>query len=105
MATATLPTTLRPRVLAPTVRAPQRFDTHQVDHVGDQIGRALVHGTDCVVVDGSDVAFVDQDAVDLLVSTDAGSGRRVRLDRPSLALQITMELLGHQPAVTLERAA
>lgn len=103
MATATLPTKLRPSVSSRAVRAPRRFDTHQVAGVGEQIDRALGNGTDVVVIDGSDVEFADQDAVDLLALNDVDVPLRV--DRPSLALQITLELLGHRPVSVLERAA
>ena len=103
MATATLLTPLGP-AHATTVRVPRRFDTHQVDSVAGQLRRALDMGADHLVVDGSDADFVDHDAVDLLVSHVDGAGE-IRIERPSLAMQITLELLGHAAPAQLEEAA
>lgn len=105
MSTATL---LRPadhEAASAPVRAPRRFDTHNVRAVEDHLDRQRASHSGRLVIDGSDVAFVDRDAVDMLVAT--GLGRidgGVRIVRPSLAMQITLELLGHEPA-PMERAA
>ena len=105
MTTATLLTPARRSPSIAPIRAPRRFDTHNVDAIGDQIDQQHAGRAGSTVVDGSDVAFVDRDAVEMLVA--AGLGRidgGVRIERPSLALRITLELLGHEPA-PMERAA
>lgn len=105
MSTATLVTAARHAAQPAPVRAPRRFDTHHVGTIEHQFHQQRVAGSGQLVVDGSDVVFVDRDAVDLLVA--AGLGRvdgGVRIERPSLAMQITLELLGHVPE-PLERAA
>jgi len=103
MSTATLLTPVS-HATAP-IRAPRRFDTHNVRAVEYQLDRERSDRAGQLVVDGSDVAFVDRDAVDMLVASGLGRvDEGVRIERPSLALQITLELLGHQPA-PMERAA
>jgi len=99
------PTLIRRTATPAPIRAPRRFDTHNVRIVEDQIEQQRAVRPGQLVVDGSDVAFVDRDAVDMLVSTGLGRvDRGLRIERPSLALQISLELLGHQPA-PMERAA
>lgn len=107
MSTATLLTPVRHTAATAPVRAPRRFDTHHVRAIEGRLHPQSADGSGQLVVDASDVAFVDRDAVDVLVAH--GLGRidgGVRIERPSLAMQITLELLGHVPAdAPLERAA
>lgn len=89
-------TTLRPldrTEPTTTIRAPRRFDTHTVDAFHRQLVQSPRHASERII-DGSDVVFIDRDAVEALVAAgfhDSTSGLRV--DEPSLAFRLTLELL------------
>lgn len=101
MSTATLPAPVRDAAAFAPIRAPRRFDAHTVRAVENQLDQRRADRSGPLVVDGSDVAFLDRVAVDMLVATGLGQPERgVRIEHPSLAVQITLELLGHEATPT-----
>jgi len=88
----------RDAVTPNAVRAPRRFDTHNARAVGHLLAQQDPGRSGQLVLDGSDVVFADRDAVGMLVATGLGRTGGLRIEHPSLALQITLELLGHQLA-------
>ena len=81
--------------LAVVASAPARLDVHHLPELEAWIGE---HGADRVgqlVLDCSAVAFIDQTAVEAILSAEHDPERRLRIARPSTAMRITFELLGH----------
>ena len=76
--------------------APARLDVHHLPHLATWIDDHTADGTSELVLDCSAVAFIDQAAVDALREHELE--RRVRIARPSTAMRITFELLGHTMA-------
>lgn len=79
---------------ASTFRAPARFDTHAVGSFEQWV---VENDDDHLVVDLAAVVFMDLDAVEALVAIDqrrAGHGGSLRIDNPSAAASITLEMLG-----------
>lgn len=106
MSTMTL---LPPDITEPmtTIRVPRRFDSHTVDEFRNQLDDASARAPERAI-DGSDVVFVDRAAVESLLAAgldDPASG--LRLDTPSLAFRLTLELLGLESVLIhpMERAA
>jgi anti-anti-sigma regulatory factor len=81
--------------LAVVASAPARLDVHHVPELEAWIN---VHGADRagqLVLDCSAVEFIDQTAVDAILSAEHDPERQLRIARPSTAMRITFELLGH----------
>ena len=81
---------------ANVVRAPGRFDIHEVDAVEELIAAASSLDGTPAVLDCSDVEFIDAAAVDALL---ADRDRPLGFLAPSPAMRITLELLGHEMAI------
>jgi anti-anti-sigma regulatory factor len=76
--------------------APARLDVHHLPELVARIDECTADGTTELVLDCSAVAFVDQAAVEVIREHELA--RRVRIARPSIAMRITFELLGHAMA-------
>lgn len=75
--------------------APPRLDVHQLPELDAWISEHTTGGIRELVLDCSAVEFIDQAAVDAILSAEHDQTRRFRVVRPSIAMQITFELLGH----------
>jgi anti-anti-sigma regulatory factor len=73
--------------------APARLDVHHLPELAAWIDEHSAAGSAGLVLDCSAVAFVDQAAVDAIRGHELDG--RVRIARPSTAMRITFELLGH----------
>ena len=92
-------TTSQPTSLA---WAPARLDVHHLPEVEAWIEEHRTGGR--LVLDCSAVAFIDQAAVEAILSAEQDPERRLRIARPSTAMRITFELLGHSMADELVAA-
>ena len=82
--------------------APARLDVHHLPDIEEWIEEHRAGGH--LVLDCSAVAFVDQAAVEAILSAEQDPERGLRLVRPSTAMRITFELLGHSMAEELAAA-
>ena len=89
------PDTTRPATVA---WAPARLDVHHLPRLGGWISEHTDGGGE-LVLDCSAVEFIDQAAVDAILSADRDPTCRFRIARPSIATRITFELLGHTMTV------
>lgn len=83
------------------VRAPRRFDVHEVPPLEAWASEQRAAGIHRLVVDCSDVVFIDLAAVTALEglgATHGANGASVELAWPSTAVRVTLELLGHDVA-------
>ena len=76
--------------------APARLDVHHLPELVAWIDERHTDGSAELVLDCSAVAFIDQSAVEAIREHELE--RRVRIARPSTAMRITFELLGHTMA-------
>lgn len=84
--------------------APARLDVHHLPELDAWIAEHTTGGSRDLVLDCSAVAFVDQTAVEAIRSAEHDPQRRLRIARPSTAMRITFELLGHSLAADLVAA-
>jgi anti-anti-sigma regulatory factor len=84
--------------------APARLDVHHLPELTTWIGEQASGGRRELVLDCSAVAFVDEAAVEAIRSAEQDPSLRLRIARPSTAMQITFELLGHTMATELVAA-
>ena len=82
--------------------APARLDVHHLPDIDAWIEEHRTGGH--LVLDCSAVEFIDQAAVEAILSAEQDPERRLRLVRPSTAMRITFELLGHSMAADLVAA-
>ena len=78
--------------------APARLDVHHLPELDAWISEYTTGGIRELVLDCSAVEFIDQAAVDAILSAEHDPTCRFRIVRPSIAMQITFELLGHTMA-------
>jgi anti-anti-sigma regulatory factor len=80
----------------PTVAAaPARLDVHRLPDLEAWITEHATDRFDPLVLDCSAVEFIDLDTVEAILSAERHPARQLRIHRPSTAMQITFELLGH----------
>jgi len=84
--------------------APARLDVHHLPELDAWIGEQTTGGIRELVLDCSAVAFIDETAVEAIRSAEHDPQRRLRIARPSTAMRITFELLGHSLAADLVAA-
>ena len=84
--------------------APARLDVHHLPELDAWIAEHTTGGTRELVLDCSAVEFVDQAVIEAILSAEHDPARRLRIARPSIAMQITFELLGHSMADELVAA-
>jgi anti-anti-sigma regulatory factor len=73
--------------------APARLDVHHLPELLTRIDEHRTDGSAGLVLDCSAVAFIDEATVEAIRGHE--QDRRVRIARPSTAMRITFELLGH----------
>lgn len=95
------PDTVQPAAVA---WAPARLDVHHLPEFDAWIGAYTTGGIRDLVLDCSAVAFIDETAVEAIRSAERDPQRRLRIARPSTAMRITFELLGHTMADELVAA-
>lgn len=78
--------------------APARLDVHHLPELDAWIAEQTTGGSRDLVLDCSAVAFIDLAAVEALLSAERNPDRGLRIARPSTAMRITFELLGHAMA-------
>ncbi len=94
------PSNRRPDMMqhATVAWAPARLDVHHLPELAAWIARNMTGGTRELVLDCSAVAFIDQPAVEAILAAELDPERPLRIVRPSIAMRITFELLGHTTA-------
>ena len=75
--------------------APARLDVHHLPELDAWIADHTTGGSRELVLDCSAVAFVDQAAIEAILSAERDPQLGLRIARPSTAMRITFELLGH----------
>jgi anti-anti-sigma regulatory factor len=75
--------------------APARLDVHHLPELDAWISEPTSPESQELVLDCSAVAFIDETVVEAIRSTEHDPQRRLRIARPSIAMRITFELLGH----------
>jgi anti-anti-sigma factor len=75
--------------------APARLDVHHLPELEAWIGKHTTDRVRQLVLDCSAVEFIDVTAVETILSAEHDPARRLRIARPSTAMRITFELLGH----------
>jgi anti-anti-sigma regulatory factor len=84
--------------------APARLDVHHLPELDAWMVEQASGGSRELVLDCSAVAFIDETAVETILSAEQDLQRRLRIARPSTAMRITFELLGHTMAGELVAA-
>ena len=75
--------------------APARLDVHHLPELDAWNADHTTGGSREQVLDCSAVAFVDQAAIEAILSAERDPQLGLRIARPSTAMRITFELLGH----------
>jgi anti-anti-sigma regulatory factor len=86
------PTTLPQTAVA---WAPPRLDVHHLPELDAWIGSRTAESFGERILDCSAVEFVDQATVEAILTARHDPRCRLRIARPSTAMRITFELLGH----------
>ena len=84
--------------------APARLDVHHLPELDAWIAEHTAGGSRELVLDCSAVEFVDQAAIEAILTAEQNSTCQLRIARPSIAMRITFELLGQSMAGELVAA-
>jgi anti-anti-sigma factor len=90
-----------------TIVLPQRFDVHEVRRFESLIDQMMAGGVQ-VVLDASEVRFMDRTAIDALIDAKLRCmdlGGDLTLDEPSVAARVILELSGRFEAFDASEAA
>ena len=85
-----------------TLTAPEELTIHSVEQLKDDLVIAVGGSDELVTIAMDRVGLIDTAAVQLLLSarlTLAGSGRELKIDRPSEAFRSTVSRLGLEDAL------
>jgi anti-anti-sigma factor len=86
---------------------PQRFDVHEIPQVESMIAELVTAGV-VLVIDASEVRFMDRSAMDCLIEARLrcmDSGGDLALAAPSVAARVILELSGRYDALNPIEAA